>query len=216
MKNLLIKELRLAVSLLTWVFLAATALTLVPGYPILLGAFFVSLGLFQTFRDARETNDVLYTALLPVKKADVVAARYVLVCFFQLLAFALMAGLTAVRMTALSGAAVYRQNPLMNASPLFLGFALLIFAAFNVLFVGGFFRTAYRIGIPFLSFGVAATALVFLGESLHHLPGLAYLNDTAAGHPVRLAVLGISAVLYALATFLSCRASIRRFEQIDL
>lgn len=216
MKNLLIKELRLAVSLLTWVFLAATALTLVPGYPILLGAFFVSLGLFQTFRDARETNDVLYTALLPVKKADVVAARYVLVCFFQLLAFALMAALTAVRMTALSGAAVYRQNPLMNASPLFLGFALLIFAAFNVLFVGGFFRSAYRIGIPFLSFGVAATALVFLGESLHHLPGLAYLNDTAAGHPVRLAVLGISAVLYALATFLSCRASIRRFEQIDL
>ena len=216
MKNLLIKELRLAVSLLTWVFLAATALTLVPGYPILLGAFFVSLGLFQTFRDARETNDVLYTALLPVKKADVVAARYVLVCFFQLLAFALMAALTAVRMTALSGAAVYRQNPLMNASPLFLGFALLIFAAFNVLFVGGFFRTAYRIGIPFLSFGIAATALVFLGESLHHLPGLAYLNDTAAGHPVRLAVLGISAVLYALATFLSCRASIRRFEQIDL
>lgn len=216
MKNLLIKDLRLAVSPLSWVFLAAGLLTLVPGYPILLGAFFVSLGLFQTFQNARETNDVLYTALLPVKKADVVTARYVLVCFFQLLAFALMAILTAVRMTALAGAAVYRQNALMNASPLFLGFALLIFAAFNALFVGGFFRSAYRLGIPFLRFGIAASVLVFLGELLHHLPGLAFLNDTAPSHPVRLAALAAGVLVYAAATVLSCRASIRRFERIDL
>ena len=217
MKNLLIKDLRLAVSPLSWCFLAAALLTLVPGYPILLGAFFVCLGLFQTFQNAREANDVLYTALLPVKKSDVVAARYVLVCFFELLALALMAALTAVRMTALAGGKAYAENALMNASPVFLGFALLIFAAFNALFVGGFFRSAYRLGIPFLTFGVAAALLVFAGEALHHLPGMAYLNAPAGEHlGGQFLFLLTSAAAYAGATALSCRASKRRFERIDL
>lgn len=217
MKNLLIKDLRLAVSPLSWAFLAASLLTLVPGYPILLGAFFVSLGLFQTFQNAREMNDVLYTALLPVKKADVVTARYVLVCFFQLLAFAIMAILTAVRMTAMAGSEVYRQNALMNASPVFLAFVLLVFAAFNVLFVGGFFKSAYKIGIPFLRFGIAAFVIVFVGEALHFLPGMAWLN-TPAGERlgVQFAVFAAAAALYAFATLASRRASIRSFERIDL
>lgn len=217
MKSLLIKDLRLAVSPLSWMFLAAALLTLVPGYPILLGAFFVSLGLFQTFQNAREMNDVLYTALLPVKKSDVVSARYVLVCFFQLLAFAIMAILTVVRMTAMADSDVYRQNALMNASPVFLGFVLLIFTAFNLLFVGGYFRSAYKIGIPFLSFGIAAALLIFLGEALHFVPGMAYLN-APAGEKLggQFVFLLASAAVYAGATLLSCRASKRRFEKIDL
>lgn len=217
MKNLLIKDLRLAVSPLSWVFLIASFMTLLPGYPILVGAFFVCLGVFQTFRNARESNDTLYTVLLPVKKSDAVASRYLLVCLFQLLGFAVMAILTAVRMTALSGAEVYRQNALMNASPLFLAFALLIFAAFNVLFAGGFYRTAYGLGVPFLSFGIAAFLLVAVAETLHYLPGLAFLN-TPAGERLGLqyALLAAAAAVYALASFLSCRASERRFERIDL
>ncbi|MBQ9459850.1 MAG: ABC-2 transporter permease [Oscillospiraceae bacterium] len=217
MKNLLIKDLRLATLPLSWFFLAASLLTLVPGYPILLGAFFLSLGLFQTFLNAREVNDVLYTALLPVKKSDVVAARYVLVCFFQLLAFALSAALTVVRMTVLSGSQVYIDNKLMNASPVFLGFLLLIFTAFNVIFVGGFFRSAYKIGIPFLFFGIAATVLVFAGEALHFIPGMAYLN-APAGERLggQLLFLLACVVVYAAATFFSCRASQKCFEKIDL
>ena len=217
MKSLLIKDIRLAVSPLSWVMLAAALLTLVPGYPILLGAFFVSLGLFQTFLNAREMNDVLYTALLPVKKTDVVASRYVLVCFFQMIAFALMAVLTVVRMRVMAESEVYRQNALMNASPVFLAFALLIFAAFNLLFVGGYFRSAYKLGIPFLYFGVAAALLVFVGEALHFLPGMAWLN-TPAGERlgIQFAVLIAAAAVYFIVTLASCRASKRNFERIDL
>ena len=217
MKNLLIKDLRLFVSPLTWLFLAATLLALVPGYPILLSAFFFGLGMFQTFQNAREMNDVLYTALLPVKKGDVVVSRYVLVCFFQMLAFVLSAALTAVRMTALSDVEVYARNTLMNASPVFLGFVLLIFAAFNVLFVGGYFRSAYKLGIPFLTFCIAAFVLVAAGEALHFLPGMAYLNvpggECLGGQFVFLLA---CAAAHALATLLSCRASKRRFARMDL
>ena len=89
MKNLLKKELKLATSPLAWFFLAASLLTFVPGYPILLGAFFVCMGIYQSFQAANLANDVLYTALLPVRKADTVAAKYISSCFFELVSFCL-------------------------------------------------------------------------------------------------------------------------------
>ena len=39
MKNLLIKEFRLSASALTYGFIAASLMTMLPGYPILMGAF---------------------------------------------------------------------------------------------------------------------------------------------------------------------------------
>ncbi len=217
MTKLLNKEFRLAASPLSWIFLVAAGMTLLPGYPILIGAFFICFGVFHSFQNARETNDVLYTVLLPVRKRDYVGAKYAFTCCIQLLGFVLMAALTALRMTALSGAAPYVSNALMNATPLFLAFALLIFAAFNVFFLGGFFRTAYKIGIPFLCFGIATLLLIAVGESLHFFPGLAFFN-VPAGERVGLqfALLGIAAVIYAAATFASCRVSMARFERIDL
>lgn len=217
MTKLLNKEFRLAASPLSWIFLVAAAMTLLPGYPILMGAFFVCLGIFQSFQSARECNDVLYTVLLPVRKADFVRAKYAFTCCIQLIGFVLMAALTVLRMTALSGGKAYIGNALMNATPLFLAFALLVYAAFNVLFVGGFFRTAYKFGKPFLSFGIATLLLIAVGETLHHLPGLGFLNVTSGERlGLQFVLLAIAALIYALAAILSCRASIARFERIDL
>jgi len=213
---LLNKELRLAVSPLSWVFLAGALMTLLPGYPILMGSFFVCLGIFYSFQNAREANDVLFTLLLPVRKRAVAAAKYAVTCLFQLLAFLLMAALTALRMTALADAAVYRANVMMNATPLYLAFALLVFAAFNLLFLGGFFRTAYQIGGPFLAFSAGALLVIFAGEALHHLPGLGFLNAPAGERlGLQLLLLVAGAAVYALVTLLSYRAAARRFEKLD-
>ena len=217
MTKLLTKEFKLAASPLSWIFLAAAALTLVPGYPILLGAFFQCLGLFQSFQNAREANDVLYTVLLPVGKRDFVRAKYGFSCSIELACFALMAVLTALRMTVLAGGKAYIENALMNATPLFLAFALLIFTAFNVFLLGGYFRTAYKLGMPFLTFGIATFVLIFVGEALHFIPGLGFFN-TPSGERLGLqfALLAAAALIYALGTFLSCRVSMARFEKIDL
>ena len=72
MTKLLNKEFRLCASPLSWIFLAAAGMTLLPGYPILMGAFFICLGIFQSFQNGREANDVLYTVLLPVQKAELI------------------------------------------------------------------------------------------------------------------------------------------------
>ena len=138
MNAMLRKEMRLSALLLTYLFMGFGFMTLIPGYPILCGVFFITLGLFQSFQSAREANDIVFSALLPVAKRDVVKGKFQFAMLIELGGFALMAALTVLRMTALADAPVYRQNALMNANPFYLGTALLMFGLFNAIFVGGF------------------------------------------------------------------------------
>ena len=135
MNTLLKKEMQLSALLLTYLFIGFGFMTLVPGYPILCGVFFVCLGIYQSFQSAREANDIVYSALLPVAKRDVVRGKYLFSVMIELAGFLGMALLTLLRMTLLSDSAIYRQNALMNANPFFLGMALLIFGMFNLIFL---------------------------------------------------------------------------------
>lgn len=217
MKNLLNKEIKLAASPLSFFFLAFALMALIPGYPIVLSAFFVCLGLFYSFQAARENNDILYTALLPVRKSDVVRAKFIFVIFIQMVFFVLSFALTLLRMTVMNGSEVYVNNPMMNANQLYLAFILLVFALFNTVFLAGFFRTAYKFGKPFIFFVVTSALLIVLGETLHHIPGLEYLNATdTAANALMWIILLASAVIYALVTLASCRASQNSFDKVDL
>lgn len=216
MKKLLAKELFFTSMKLTYWFILFGIMTLLPGYPILMGAFFVCLGIFQTFMQAREQNDVLFTALLPVSKADVVSARYLYVCAIEGAAFVLCAVLTVVRMTVLADAEPYVNNALMNANLFYLGFVLLGFALFNVVFVRGFWRSAYALGAPFVRFIVAFFLLTGVAEALHHFPGMALMNTPTGWLGAGAAMLAAGAVVFAVVTVLSCKASQRSFERIDL
>ena len=217
MKNLLNKEIKLAASPLSFFFLAFSLMALIPGYPIVLSAFFVCLGLFYSFQAARENNDILYTALLPVRKTDVVKAKFIFVIFIQIVFFVLSFALTMLRMTVMNRSDVYVTNPMMNANQLYLAFILLVFAVFNTVFLAGFFKTAYKFGKPFIFFTVASALLIAIGETLHHIPGLEYLNetDTSSNASMWLMLLA-AAVIYILASFASSRASQKSFEQVDL
>lgn len=217
MKNLLIKEIKLAASPLSFIFLAASALALVPGYPILLAPFFVCLGIFYSFQNAREANDVIYSMLLPIAKRDYVRAKYAFTLTIEGISFVLISAVTAVRMTLLADAGAYAENPLMNATPVYLAFVLLMFASFNVFFLSGFFRTGWKIGVPFVVFCAVGALIVFAGEALRHFPGLEYLHSQRIENaPLQFAALGAGIVLFFAASFISMKVSEGRFEKIDL
>ena len=84
MSALLKKELRLGALLLTYLFIGFGLMAMIPGYPILCGVFFITLGIFQSFLNAREANDLVYSALLPVAKADVVRGKFLFAAFIEL------------------------------------------------------------------------------------------------------------------------------------
>lgn len=215
MIKLLGKELRLTASPLSFWFIAFGLMALIPGYPITVGAFFVCMGIFQSFQSAREANDILYTAMLPVEKADVIRAKFVFTVFIQLAALLIMLVLTVIRMNLLSSAAAYTANAMMNANWAFIGYVLMVYAAFNFIFLRGFFKTAYKFGRPFIIFSIATFVIVSVGEALHFFPGLKALNSTVF-ESIQLIPLFTGIAAYIGFTAVSLSKSIKSFEIIDL
>src|SRR5690554_2343080 len=84
MYNLLIKELRLAAHPNLFIFTLLGALVIVPAYPYGMVFIFGCLAPYITMTYGRETNDIYYSALLPVKKRDVVKAKCLLFAVAQL------------------------------------------------------------------------------------------------------------------------------------
>ena len=66
MRNIMRKEMKLSASPLPFLFILFGLMFFLPGYPILCGAFFVTLGIFQGFQYAREANDIVFSSLLPI------------------------------------------------------------------------------------------------------------------------------------------------------
>ena len=216
-RKLLGKEIRLAASPLSWLFIAFSLMALIPGYPILVGAFFICFGIFQSFQSGRENNDILYTVLLPVNKTDAVKAKYRFAVLIQMISFAISAIITVIRMVFMKDAAPYVTNPMMNANQAFLAYMLLVFAVFNWFFLCGFFKTAYKFGFPFIIFIIVSFLLITVAEVLHHIPGLEFLNDTDTIADSKMwIILADAFVIYALVSFISCRVAMKRFERVDM
>lgn len=217
MRNILLKEIRLCASPLSFLFILFGLMFFLPGYPVLCGAFFVTLGIFQSFRNAREANDIFFSALLPVAKKDVVRGKYVFTCFIEICGILLMTAAVILRMTVLSDSVPYRNNALMNANLFALGMAFIVFALFNSVFVGGFFLTAYDFGRPFVRYAIAAFLMIGLAEAIHCFPGFGALNAFGTEHfAVQFLSLAAGLGIYVTVTLLSCRNACRSFEKIDL
>jgi len=217
MRNIMIKELKLSSSPVAFLFIAFGSLFFVPGYPILCGVFFVTLGIFHSFQTAREANDIVFSVLLPIAKKDVVKGKYLFVCFIELCALILMTVAVNVRMTVLSTASPYVKNALMNANLFALGCALFIFGLFNLIFVRGFFKTAYKLGRPFVVYIISAFLSITVFEALHYFPGLGALNAFGTDHiGFQLIALTAGIILFLIMTVLSYISAYRNFERIDL
>ena len=216
MKKLLYKEMKLSANPLSYWFIAFSGMTMIPRYPILIGSFFICLGIFHTYQQIREYDDITYTVMLPVKKKDAVTAKYLFVLFIECTAFILCALLTVIRMKFLGNVAPYVTNPLMNANVAYLGYVMIVFAAFNGTFLSGFFKTAYKLGKPFILFCVVGTIIILMGEVLHHIPGLESLNDPANLSIPQVVILLIGIVMFKLCTWFSYQKAIKDFERLDL
>ena len=217
MRNLLIKEIKLSSSILSYLFLAFSFMFFIPNYPILCGVFFITLGIFYSFQNAREANDIVFSALLPIAKRDVVKSKYIFVSFIEFCGLILMAVITIIRMTLLKDSPVYLTNKLMCANFFALGMAFVMFALFNLIFLCGFFRTAYKFGKPFVLYIIAAFVVVFVVEGLHFVPGLEALNSFGFENiALQLILLLAGIATYIVITFVSFKYSCELFEKIDL
>lgn len=213
MFKLLKKEISLASSPLSYLFIAFSLMVLIPNYPALMSAFFICFGIFQSFQTMRDNNDITYSALLPISKTDVVKAKFAFCLFIELCGFAVVCVLSALKMTVLADVPVYRDGALMRTDLCFLGFMLVIFAIFNAVFIGGFFKTAYYFGKPFVFFIILTMVFIGAAEVSVHIPAFKAIGDSLTG---RIAVFAVCTAIFASVTVLAYRRARINFNRIDL
>ena len=210
MRALFYKQIALVCHPATPMFMLFGIMLLIPSYPYTVAFFYVMLGIFFTMLNAREQKDIFFTALLPVRKRDVVRVN---------LLFAMLLELISVVIAGCVIPLAHRINPAGNpvgfdASLALLGFAFILFALFNGVFFPVFYKTAYRVGTSFLLAVIPAALVMVAGEVQTHIPAFAWLDG--AYDPRHLAVLAAGLLLWAAGGWLAGRAACASYEKVDL
>ncbi|OUN14288.1 ABC-2 transporter permease [Flavonifractor sp. An91] len=211
--KLLCKEITLAAHPTLFLFILFGALVLVPSYPYSMVFFFGCLGPYFTCTYARETNDLWYTALLPVTKAQVAVGKLTLTAAAQLSQLALTLPWALLRHAL--GAA---NNPVgLDPTAAWFGFGLMAYAAFDLVFFPVWFGSGFRTGRAFLLALPPLLAVMGAAELSFRLPGLSFLDSSAPADLLRqLPVTAFGALLFVAALALTRQLSVRRFRRVDL
>ena len=215
MAKLLKKEFRLFTHPTSWMFLAFGAMVLIPGYPMYVPLFWVTLGLFYACLSARENNDLYYTLLLPVRKRDAVRARGLYFALMELLQL-LVCAVFAVLRTALK---IGPNSAGMDANLAFFGLGLILMGLFNVLFLPRLYKNPAAVGKPFLIVTLLVFAYIVAAEvCCFVVPFFRDVLDTPDPQHLgaKLTVLIAGAALFAALTALGTRRAEKLFEKVDL
>ena len=215
MKNLLYKEVRLALQPTNFIFLTFFLMVFIPGYPYYVAPFWTILGVNFLCMNGRENHDVDYSLLLPVRKRDIVKARITVVCALELLQL-----LLAVPAFIIKDAVMPMDNPLgMEANLAFVGISLVLLGVFNLLFFTRYYKNTNKVGAPFVVAMAVYWVLLILAEAMtYFVPFFQYELDTRGTQflGAKLAVLAVGAAAFAALTFLAYRSSAKSFEKLDL
>ena len=226
MRDLLYKELRLCMQPLTIIFFSFVLMLLIPSYMYLVPAFFTTNAIFNLFQRAVANNDLSFTVMLPVCKRDAVRGRFLFVALLELVMVLLY-----IPMIALNNAIAPQPNTLFSACPALIGGVFITFAVFNAVFMPSFYKTGYKTGKSFVLSSIAVFGWIFAFEAFfmaakalsdrseffsritHCLNGIPQDKESLI---CQIAFIAFGAIVYAAATFISCRVSEKRLEKVDL
>lgn len=226
MKNLLYKEYRLCMVPMVPLFYLFALMLLIPNYPYQVAAFFTCNSIFYLLKQASLNGDMLFSAMLPVPKADVVRARVRFVVIIQLVMFLLL-----IPMILLNHRLYPQGNPAgVDGSATLLALVLVVFTVFNAICLPGFYRDEAKIDKLFLFSVIGVFGWIILSEGFMIVAGVApqvplfawveaHLDCypmTDGAWAAQLIVLAVGALIYGLGTLLTTRRAVRCFEEKDL
>ncbi|MDO5143305.1 MAG: ABC-2 transporter permease [bacterium] len=240
MKQLLIKEFRLALHPMNVLFLLMSAMLMIPNYPYYITFFYTTLGIFFMCLFGRENKDIDYTLLLPVGRRQLVRARMITTVIIELIQvalcipFAVWSRMEYIRQAAETAgidrlAAVFTDGE-MNLTMMkmyylgvpnvaFFGFSFVMLGIFNAVFFILYYRNPSRVGVTFVWASVAEAVFVAL-TLFGMMKNFGFFSLLRSVDPeqltAKLIVLAIGVTCFAALTVISCRVSEREFEKIDL
>ncbi len=223
MKALVYKEFKLAMHPICYLFIFLFPLMiLIPSYPLAIGFIYVLTCypiLFLGANKGQQSNDLLFSTLLPVRKKDIVLARIITVAIMQFVFIAIMSCLYPLALFINSQIPDATNAGLsLNGYVSVVGIALIGLSIADLIFFPIYYKHGKSI--------VMSTLLTILGFvaylgiftiGLPYVPGLEwyshFLCDSGLG--AQFIVLGASLVIYLLIHLLVYKISAKRLEQVD-
>ena len=226
MKALIYKEMRLSMHPICYIFIALFPLMiLIPSYPLGIGFIYVLTCypiLFLGANKGQQSNDLLYSTLLPVRKKDIVLARIFTVIFMQVAFILIMSALYPVARMINDAIIANSENPEKNTIPglglnsyvLVLAFAVVGYAIADIIFFPIYYKHGKSIVMStlFTILGfVIYIGVVTIG--LPFVPGLGILNNLHIG--IQFAILAGAIMLSFVLHIFVYRISSKRLEMVD-
>ena len=230
MKALLYKEFKLAMHPICYIFVFVFPfMVLIPSYPIAIGFIYVLTCypiLFLGANKGQQSNDLLYSTLLPVRKKDIVLARILTVAIMQATFILVMSAL--VPLAFLIQESIVATSP-ENATPEIpglglegfvsvLGIAIIGYAIADLIFFPIYYKHGKSIVMStLLTILGFVTYIIVFTVVIPYIKGLegykTFLCDSGLGY--QFIVLGVALLIYAVAHILVYKISAKRLEKVD-
>lgn len=198
---------------------------LIPSYPMGIGFIYVLTCypiLFLGANKGQQSNDLLYSTLLPVRKKDIVMARIITIILMQVAFIAITSALyplTRIINTNILQSAEHPEEYTvpglgLNSYVLLLAIAIIGYAIADLIFFPIYYKKGKSI--------VASTLLTILGfviyigvftVALPYVPGLEFLNNLHIG--IQFGVLAGALVVSFALHLVVYEVSSKRLEKVD-
>lgn len=226
MKALIYKELKLAMHPICYVFIVLFPfMILIPSYPLGIGFIYVLTCypiLFLGANKGQQSNDLLYSTLLPVRKKDIVMARILTVIFMQIAFILVMTALYPVARIINNAIAQSAEKPSEYMIPglgldsyvLLVAIALIGYAIADIIFFPIYYKHGKSIVMSTL-FTILGF-VVYIGIftiGLPFVPGLDILNNLHLG--IQFAILGAAILISFGLHVVVYKVSSKRLEKVD-
>ena len=226
MKALIYKELKLAMHPICYIFVVLFPfMILIPSYPLGIGFIYVLTCypiLFLGANKGQQSNDLLYSTLLPVRKKDIVMARILTVIFMQIAFILVMTALYPVARIINNAIAQSAENPNKYIIPglgldsyvLLLAIAIIGYAIADIIFFPIYYKHGKSIVMSTL-FTILGF-VVYIGIftiGLPFIPGLGILNNLHLG--IQFAILGAAILISFGLHVVVYKVSSKRLEMVD-
>ncbi|MCR4660410.1 MAG: ABC-2 transporter permease [Clostridia bacterium] len=227
MKALLYKEFKLAMHPICYIFIALFPfLILIPSYPIAIGFIYVLSCypiLFLGANKGQQSNDLLYSTLLPVRKKDIVLARIITVAIMQFAYILLVSCLSPLARVVhsniiASGGTVSIPGLNMDGFVSILAIAIIGFSIADIIFFPIYYKKGKSI--------VMSTLLTIIGFIVYlavftiiipSINGAEAYKDFLCnrGLGVQFILLAAALVVYFVLHFITFKISAKRLEKVD-
>lgn len=226
MKALIYKEFKLAMHPICYVFIFLFPfMILIPSYPLGVGFIYILACypvLFLGANKGQQSNDLLFSTLLPVRKKDVVFARIITVFFLQFATILMMLILYPLAffvrdLIISSGEELIDVGIGLDGFTSLIAIALIGFSLADLTFFPIYYKNGKSIVLSTLLTTLVFVLFIFLfSVFIFYIPGMEWYQNIVLGELwIQFILLFASLIIYVLLHYLVYRISSKRLEKVD-